>query len=90
MVSPRLRSRSLKRVQVRTPGGNTVTHYRRDTRVRARCGRCGSVLNGVPRNRRDLRALPKSSKRPNRLFGGVLCHRCLEEILKDSIRNSGL
>jgi len=90
MVSPRLRSRSLKRVSVRTPGGNTVTHYRRDARVIAKCGRCGAVLNGVPRDMGDLRTLPKSSKRPNRLFGGMLCHRCLEEILKESIRSSGL
>ncbi len=90
MVSPRLRSRSLKRIKVRTPGRRSVTHYERETKVIARCGRCGSTLNGVPREVKDLRRLPKSSKRPNRLFGGVLCHRCLDEILKESIRSSGL
>lgn len=87
MVSPRLRSRSMRRVRVRTPGGRTVTHYERSRKSIARCARCGATLNGVPRDARDLRSLPKSSKRPNRFFGGMLCHRCLEDIIKERIRS---
>jgi len=88
MVSPRLRSRSLKRIKRRTPGGRSVVHYERIKKAVAKCGRCGAPLNGVPRDIRDLRSLPKSSKRPNRAFGGVLCHRCLEEIYKEIIRST--
>ncbi|MGC9009697.1 MAG: hypothetical protein ACP5I7_03680 [Sulfolobales archaeon] len=31
--------------------------------------------------------MPKTLKRPERMFGGVLCHRCLEEILKEKVRS---
>jgi len=64
-----------------------VIHYERVKRAVAKCGRCGSPLGGVPRDLRDLRSMPKSSKRPNRPFGGVLCHRCLEEIYREIIRS---
>jgi large subunit ribosomal protein L34e len=87
MVSPRLRSRSFKRIKRRTPGGRSVVYYERIKRSAARCGRCGALLNGVPRDIRDLRVLPKSSKRPNRAFGGMLCHKCVEEIYKEIIRS---
>jgi len=44
-------------------------------------------LNGVPRLRPvELRKLPLSQKRPERMFGGVLCIRCLERLLKKSVR----
>jgi large subunit ribosomal protein L34e len=89
MVSPRRRSRSLKRIKIRTPGGKSVVHYERSRKTIARCGRCGAQLNGVPRDVRDLRNLSKSSKRPNRAFGGVLCHKCLEEIYREIIRSTG-
>jgi len=41
----------------------------------------------VPRLRPvELRKLPLSQKRPERMFGGVLCIRCLERLLKKSVR----
>ena len=86
MVRPALRSRSLRRRQLRTPGGRTVTHYEKRKPGPARCAVCGRPLAGVPRLRSSkLRKLPKTAKRPERPYGGYLCHRCLTRLLKASI-----
>ncbi|HIP66318.1 MAG TPA: 50S ribosomal protein L34e [Pyrodictium sp.] len=87
MPRPALRTRSRRRVYRRTPGGRTVIHYEKRKPGPARCGMCGMPLNGVPRLRPvELRNLPLSQKRPERMFGGVLCVRCLEKVLKKTIR----
>jgi large subunit ribosomal protein L34e len=83
-----VRSRSLKRVWRRTPGGRTVIHYRRSKVGVAVCGVCGSRLGGVPTSSEVLRKVAKSSKRPERLCGGVLCPSCLSLALKLSVRSS--
>ncbi len=71
----------------RTPGGRTVIHYEKRKPGPARCGICGAILNGVPRLRPvELRKLARTRKRPERMFGGVLCPRCLERLLKKTIR----
>jgi len=87
MVRPALRSRSLAKRYVRTPGGRTVVHYHKRKPSPAKCAVCGRSLNGVPRLRPvELRKLPKSLRRPERAYGGYLCPRCLRELLKKSIR----
>jgi len=88
VVRPMYRSRSLKRVVRRTPGGRVVIHYERRENTPMRCGRCGAVLSGVPIKDRERRKLPKTAKRPERMFGGVLCPKCLREVLKDYVRKS--
>jgi len=88
MVRPMYRSRSWRRVYVRTPGGRTIVHYERRLNRPMRCGRCGAILSGVPKNEWDRRRFAKSSKRPERMFGGVLCPRCLKEVLKQEIRKA--
>ncbi|MCI4435475.1 MAG: 50S ribosomal protein L34e [Ignisphaera sp.] len=88
MVRPMQRSRSLKKVYRRTPGGKTVVHYERRKRTPMRCARCGAILFGVPTTDELRRSLPKSSKRPERMFGGFLCARCLREVLKQVVRES--
>ncbi|ALL01045.1 50S ribosomal protein L34e [Pyrodictium delaneyi] len=87
MPRPRYRSRSLRRVFVRTPGGETRIHYEKRRPGPAKCAICGSPLNGVPRLRPvELRKLPKTAKRPERMYGGVLCPKCLTKLLKKTIR----
>lgn len=89
MVRPALRSRSLRRVYRRTPGGVAVVHYERRKPGPARCARCGRPLFGVPRLRpSQLRGLPKTRKRPERPYGGVLCANCLEELLREAVRRA--
>lgn len=82
-----LRSRSLKRTQMKVPGGRTVTHYRRRNPSIAKCGKCGKPLSGVPRIRpSDLRKLPKSQRRPERPYGGNLCSECMREVFREKVR----
>ncbi|MBI4145013.1 50S ribosomal protein L34e [Candidatus Woesearchaeota archaeon] len=77
MVAPRLRSRTFRRRLTRTPGSRHVMHYARRKPSAAQCGSCGAALSGVPRMRpTQLKQLAKSSRRPERPFGGVLCSRC--------------
>ncbi|HLC84336.1 MAG TPA: 50S ribosomal protein L34e [Candidatus Nanoarchaeia archaeon] len=77
MVSPRFRSRTFRRVHVTTPGGNRVIHYRRRKPSKAECGGCHKPLSGVPRETaKVMQNLPKTHKRPQRPFGGVLCSAC--------------
>jgi len=84
---PALRTRSRRRVYRRTPGGRTVIHYEKRKPGPARCAICGTPLNGVPRLRPvELRKLPLSQRRPERIFGGVLCVKCLEKLLKKTVR----
>lgn len=89
MVRPALRSRSLQRKRIRTSGGRTVIHFEKRRPGSARCAICGRILNGVPRLRPvDLRRLPKTSRRPERPYGGYICPQCLTKLLKDAIRSS--
>lgn len=87
MVRPALRSRSLRRVPRRTPGGVHVVHYEKRKIGIVRCARCGAPLAGVPRLKASrLRTLSKTKKRPERPYGGVLCSKCLAELLREKIR----
>lgn len=86
MVRPTLRSRSLKRIYKRTPGGKTVIHYERGKTGRAVCAGCGKPLAGVPRLKSlELRGLSRAKKRPNRLYGGVLCSTCLSNAIARAV-----
>lgn len=86
MPEPRLRSRSLRRVQIRTPR-KTVVHYRRKKPKKAHCSKCGAVLKGVPRERPyKLRKFAKTQRRPERPYGGVLCSRCMRRLFIEKAR----
>jgi len=78
MPKPGQRSRSLRRIKVVTPGGENKVHYKKRKPSKAVCGKCGAVLKGVPRERPyKMQNMPKTSKRPERPFGGVLCTKCM-------------
>ncbi len=88
MPRPGRRTHSLRWVYRRTPGGRTVIHYEKRKPGPAKCAICGSPLNGVPRLIPvKLRRLAKTEKRPERPYGGHLCHRCLTRLLKEAIRS---
>ena len=80
MVAPRFRSRSLRRVYVRTPGARTVLSHRRRKPSKAQCAGCGIVLKGVPREiPGKIKKLSKTQRRPERPYGGVLCGGCMRK-----------
>ncbi|MBW2963956.1 50S ribosomal protein L34e [Candidatus Woesearchaeota archaeon] len=86
MVKPGLRSRTFRRVSRRTPGSNTTLQYRKRKPEKAKCGKCGEVLPGVPRERPyKMTRMAKTKKRPERPYGGVLCSACTRrKIISDS------
>jgi large subunit ribosomal protein L34e len=87
MPKPWQRSRSVRKIYVRTPGGRIVVHYERRKPKIAHCALCGRPLNGVPRGRPvEIRKLAKTERRPERPFGGVLCPECMRKIEKLRVR----
>lgn len=83
MPEPRRRSRSLRRIYRRTPKGRVTVLYRRRKPKPARCGICKARLHGVPRERPvKMKNMAKTKKRPQRIFGGVLCASCTREVMK--------
>ncbi|MFQ5999777.1 MAG: 50S ribosomal protein L34e [Candidatus Bathyarchaeia archaeon] len=88
MPRPSLRTRSRKRRRVRLPGGRAETHYKRGKNPVSRCARCGRGLSGLPCSiPSKLRKLPASQRRVERVYGGQLCHSCLQDLLKNAARN---
>ncbi|MBS3166108.1 50S ribosomal protein L34e [Candidatus Woesearchaeota archaeon] len=88
---PRGREKSgrFRRVFVKTPGGRTVTHYRQQKPKKQPCAICRKPLAGVPRETASVMAnLPKSSKRPERPYGGVLCSSCMRIQIQTKARGS--
>lgn len=88
MPSGKHKSRTLRKVFVKTPGGNNKVHYRKRKPARAKCAGCGAVLASVPRELPAKMAnLPKTAKRPERPFGGVLCSTCMRMMMKEKARS---
>ena len=87
MPAPRLRSRSLRKVFRKVPGGRTNIHFKKRKPRAARCGDCGAVLKGVPHELPfKMRTMAKTKKRPERPFGGILCSRCMRQQIVNKIR----
>ena len=81
------KSRRLRRVFVKTPGGKTVLHYRQRKPSKAVCAGCKKQLAGVPRQISSKMAnMPKTAKRPQRPYGGVLCSACTRRLLINKVR----
>ena len=59
------RTRSLRKVYVKTPGGKTTVHHRKRKPSKAKCGKCKALLKGVPRERPyKMQNMSKTQKRP--------------------------
>ena len=88
MVRRALRSRSLRKIKVKTPGGRVVTHYRKKKPQKAHCASCGDVLKGVPKERPyKMQNMPKTKKRPERPYGGILCSKCSRSLFKQKAKS---
>lgn len=83
MVKRSLRSRSLRKLKVKTPGGRSVIHYGERKNAAARCAVCKRPLHGTPRARDSgMAKLSRTEKRPERPFGGNLCSSCSRREIK--------
>lgn len=82
MVAGNKRSRTARRVKVRTPGGKMVIHYRARKHKAPRCGITGQVLPGVARgNSAQVHRLSKSERIPSRPYAGNLGSSAMRKVL---------
>ncbi|HEW64162.1 50S ribosomal protein L34e [Fervidicoccus fontis] len=87
MPRPSQRTNSKAKVKIRTPGGINKIHYKERKRSLHRCMYCGRPLGGTPNGSYvEIKRLSKTKKRPNRIFGGVVCPECLAKIIKNEAR----
>lgn len=86
MPSPKHRSRSLRKVFVRTASKVNV-HYRKRNPAKPKCPECGNVLKGAVRTRATkLKTFSKTEKMPSRKFAN-LCSSCSRKKLIEIARN---
>ena len=83
MPRPAQRSRTLRRVKAKTPGGRTVTHYEKRAKGVPRCPVTGIPLGGM--NAKVYRS-GVSIRAPNRPYGGVYSHKVLARALRLAVR----
>jgi large subunit ribosomal protein L34e len=87
MPAGKHKSNSLRKVFKTTPGGRNTVHYVRRKPSKAQCGGCGKALSGVPKeNKAKMNNMPKTQKRPERPFGGVLCSSCSKRVIIEESR----
>jgi large subunit ribosomal protein L34e len=87
MPRPALRTRSLRKIRKKLPGGASIIHYIKKKPKRAVCANCGKPLHGVAGGLTSrVRGLSKSRKRPERPYGGKLCAKCARAQIKKKIR----
>lgn len=85
MPRPSLRSRTLKRIKKKIPGGARVIHYIKKKPSKPKCARCKKPLAGTARGRNTaVKRLSKSQKTPSRAYGGNLCPTCAKEAVKET------
>ena len=88
MAEAKIKSRTFRRIKVKLPGNRVTVHYRKRKPRQAICAGCGAVLHGVPRERPyKMRNLPKTMKRPERPYGGVLCSECTRKVMIEKARS---
>ncbi|MBT4651337.1 50S ribosomal protein L34e [Candidatus Woesearchaeota archaeon] len=81
------KSGRLRKIFVKTPGGESTIHYRQRKPSKAICADCKKQLAGVPRELPGkLTKIPKTARRPDRPYGGVLCSTCMRKKLLQQVR----
>tara|TARA_B100001971_G_C17776623_1_gene327608 strand:+ start:29 stop:295 length:267 start_codon:yes stop_codon:yes gene_type:complete len=82
MPRPHLRSRSLRKVMKKLPGGRLKKAFLRRKPSKAVCAVKGTPLSGVPQGAPyQIKKLSKSKRRPQRPYGGVLGSKALRELI---------
>jgi len=86
MVRAAYRTHSRAKVNYKSPGGETRTHYFKKPPKKAHCAECGAVFAGVPAKRPyQIHKLPKCQLRPQRIFGGNICGNCVDKKIKAKV-----
>ena len=81
------KNRSFRKIFVKL-ADKVVLRYKKRKPKQAHCGRCSRLLQGVPRDRPyKMQNRAKTTKRPDRPYGGVLCSRCLRQEMVSRARS---
>lgn len=81
MKGTKIRSTSARKVKRRVPSGAVREYYyHRKGKGGASCAICKCTLRAVKRKG------AKSSKRPERIFGGMLCPKCQSVVVVEAAR----
>lgn len=87
MAPGRQKSRTYRRIKVKTPSGKVVVHYRKRKPSRAVCAVCKKPLSGMVRERpRKMQNTAKSKKIPSRPYAGNLCSKCMRLVIRRKAR----
>ncbi|MBS3176885.1 50S ribosomal protein L34e [Candidatus Woesearchaeota archaeon] len=81
MAPHKQKSRTFRRIPTTTPGGKHVIHHKKRKHSKAQCGSCHAPLLAVPRMKPNkMWNMPKTERRPERPYGGVLCSACTRRL----------
>ncbi|MEW6295428.1 MAG: 50S ribosomal protein L34e [Candidatus Diapherotrites archaeon] len=82
------KDRYKKKVFKRIPSGKTKASYKEKKHSKHSCALCGKILHGVPHGKspNEIRKLSKSQRRPQVIFGGVLCSECRTAIVEEAVK----
>ena len=87
MASGKHKSKSLRKVFVKTPGSKTKVHYKSKKPKKPVCSEEGTQLHGIPRLKASkMKKLSKSKKRPSRPFAGVLSSKAMKRKMKEKAK----
>ena len=79
---PKPRSRSFRRIRVKTPAKRIVIHYvRRKGKLSLTCKNCSAKLPGT-----TTAKTAKSKKNPTRPYAGILCSKCMRAKIVNMVR----
>lgn len=72
----------------RNQSGNTGVFYFKGKTGKKECGLCHESLHGVPHGKRkaELSRISKTEKRPEVVFGGILCSHCRTMVIEETIK----
>lgn len=79
MPLPKNRSTKYRKISRKTTHGAKIVFLKRK-KTGASCGVCGAQLAGIKRGG------SKTQKSVSRMFGGSLCHKCSERVIKEAMR----
>ena len=86
MPRPSRRSRTLRRIHVKTSKGSKLKYAKRKP-SKAHCASCGQVLHGVASERPyKMSKMSRTEKRPDRPYAGQLCSKCMRIKIKSTIK----
>ncbi len=77
----------MKKLSRRTPSGRTSLLTKNKKPKQSKCALCRKPLHAVPRETRaGMAKLSATQRRPQRVFGGVLCGNCTASVIKTRTR----